>query len=277
IAEDNPENRRDIAQILERAGHRPILVENGEKALKAMEDSRFDLVLMDLNMPEMSGLEAAKLYRFANIDRPHLPIIALTADATPQGQKLSREAGMDGCITKPIEAEALLRLVEKYAKAPLVAGKDGKIAPVVVANEPREGAKGDKEAAERAQMPVVDVAAIESLKSLGDDDMFFASLVEDFLADSEDVLIRIERAVAKDDARAVRDATHALRSSAAHFGARRLYQVLMSVSNITEADLMIRGRSFLRSLRAEYQLVRVELMRHSGVHRRAGAVHAKSS
>ncbi|MGE0736337.1 MAG: ATP-binding protein, partial [Alphaproteobacteria bacterium] len=54
IAEDNPVNRRVIAQILERAGHRPILVENGEKALKAMEDSRFDLVLLDLNMPEMS-------------------------------------------------------------------------------------------------------------------------------------------------------------------------------------------------------------------------------
>src|SRR6185503_12636727 len=115
VAEDNVVNRKLFAKILETAGHQPVLAEDGEAALAELEKGGFDAALMDINMPKMSGLEATQLFRFAHMDAPHLPIIALTADATVEGRRRCEEAGMDGVALKPIEADELVRLVERYA------------------------------------------------------------------------------------------------------------------------------------------------------------------
>ena len=109
VAEDNPVNRKVTAKILERAGHQSKLVENGDQALDALDTGRFDIVLMDVNMPGTSGLDVTKIYRMAHIGDPHLPIVALTADATTETRHLSEEAGMDAYVTKPVEAARLWR------------------------------------------------------------------------------------------------------------------------------------------------------------------------
>ena len=108
VAEDNVVNRMVTAKILQRAGHTSVLVEDGDQALDMLDEESFDCVLMDVNMPGTSGLDVTKLYRFAHLDGPHLPIIALTADASPVTRKLCEEAGMDGYITKPVDAAHLL-------------------------------------------------------------------------------------------------------------------------------------------------------------------------
>jgi two-component system sensor histidine kinase RpfC len=107
VAEDKRTNQIVIAKILDRAGHRVTLVDNGEAALDMLEMQEFDLVLMDVNMPVMNGIEATKLYRFAALGRPHVPVVALTADATEEVARRCEEAGMDACITKPIEPNRL--------------------------------------------------------------------------------------------------------------------------------------------------------------------------
>ena len=112
IAEDNRINQKVIRKILERVGHDVTIVDNGEAALDALEQGTFDLVLMDVNMPVMNGIEATKLYRFTELGRGHTPIVALTADATVEAAERCREAGMDGCLTKPIEPAKLVEMIE---------------------------------------------------------------------------------------------------------------------------------------------------------------------
>ncbi|MEQ9256646.1 MAG: ATP-binding protein, partial [Alphaproteobacteria bacterium] len=117
VAEDNSTNRLVIGRILDRAGIDHRIVEDGESALNALDEEEFDLVLMDINMPRMSGVEAVKMYRFAHTEEPHLPIVALTADATTEAQALCLEAGMDGYVTKPVDAPTLLRTIAELLPA----------------------------------------------------------------------------------------------------------------------------------------------------------------
>ena len=116
VADDNQVNRRVLEKILERAGHRATLVENGEEALDALAAKRFDVAVMDVNMPVLNGIEATKLHRFASLGRRHVPIIGLTADASPATAERCREAGMDACLTKPVEPARLAEVVEAHAR-----------------------------------------------------------------------------------------------------------------------------------------------------------------
>ena len=112
VADDNRTNRKVIAKILERAGHDVHLVDNGERALDALNERAIDVALMDVNMPVMNGIEATKLYRFASLGRKRVPIIALTADASPEMRRRCEDAGMDSCVTKPIEPARLLGIID---------------------------------------------------------------------------------------------------------------------------------------------------------------------
>ena len=254
VAEDNMVNRKVLGRILERAGHRPMLVEDGEKALNAMETGGFDLVLMDVNMPEMSGVEATKLYRFSHMDEDRLPIIALTADATPEGQRMCEEAGMDGYITKPVEPSELLRAIDRFVDdrddmddGPL----ETEGGAVKVTTHPRF---------QSSLPPIIDMSAIDGLRQLGEDNAFFANLVQEFIADTDKTVIAVERAIDRSSGRALRDSAHALRSSASHFGARRLHQLCLTVAGIADDDVPEKGPDFLIALKAEYELVRKELL-----------------
>ncbi len=265
VAEDNVVNRKLFAKILETAGHQSVLAEDGEAALTLLEKGGFDLALMDINMPRMSGLEATQLYRFANMDGPRLPIIALTADATVEGRRRCEEAGMDGVALKPIEADELVRLVERYAEKADDEETDASAEPA-----PADLAADDGKVAlhprHKAPLPpIIDPTAIESLRAIGGDATFFESLVDEFISDSAHIVDRIVTAVNTNDADTVRFETHALRSSAAHFGARRLHQLCVSVSGISHEQLAKKGQAFLADLRREYRLAVEELYRHTGL------------
>ena len=115
VADDNRVNRMVVQKILEREGHAVTLVADGEAALDALEAEAFDLVLMDLNMPGTDGITATKLHRFNALGRRHVPILGLTADATPEAAERCREAGMEGCLVKPIEPAHLAAAVAAHA------------------------------------------------------------------------------------------------------------------------------------------------------------------
>ena len=117
VAEDNRTNQMVIAKILERAGHDFKIVANGEEVLDALKEETFDIALLDLHMPVMGGVEAAKLSRFMSPGSPRMPIVALTADATPEARAECEEAGMDACLTKPIDSRKLFDLFETLVPA----------------------------------------------------------------------------------------------------------------------------------------------------------------
>jgi CheY-like chemotaxis protein len=115
VAEDNAVNQRLVARLLEKRGHCVTLVGNGIEALVALEENSYDLVLMDVQMPEMDGFEATcELRKRERLTELHTPVIALTAHAMKGDRERCLEAGMDDYLTKPIRAQELDDLLGNY-------------------------------------------------------------------------------------------------------------------------------------------------------------------
>jgi signal transduction histidine kinase/ActR/RegA family two-component response regulator len=118
LVEDNPVNQIVGRRLLEKAGHLVTLASNGREAVESSLDHTFDVILMDLQMPEMDGLEATSVIRDRDRRRgTHTHIIALTAHALPEHEESCRSAGMDGYLTKPINKEKLLQQLSRVAAA----------------------------------------------------------------------------------------------------------------------------------------------------------------
>ena len=115
LVEDNPVNQRLATRMLEKRGHRVVLAGNGREALEALEKASFDLVLMDVQMPEMDGFQATAAIREKEMGTAtHLPVIALTAHAIKGDRERCLAAGMDGYLTKPIKPRELDDVLESY-------------------------------------------------------------------------------------------------------------------------------------------------------------------
>jgi PAS domain S-box-containing protein len=115
LVEDNPVNQRLTTRQLEKRGHRVVLAVNGREALVALDNKGYDLVLMDLQMPEMGGLEATAVIREQEKGREtHQPVIALTAHAMTGDRERCLDAGMDGYLSKPIRPQELDELLQTY-------------------------------------------------------------------------------------------------------------------------------------------------------------------
>ena len=119
IAEDNPVNQRLVMRMLEKRGHAVVLADNGEEALDALAKGMFDVVFMDIQMPQMDGLAATAAIRKIERNRrdgSHQMVIALTAHAMQGDQERCLAAGMDGFLTKPIAAGQLDEVLQKYTR-----------------------------------------------------------------------------------------------------------------------------------------------------------------
>jgi CheY-like chemotaxis protein len=118
VAEDNLVNQRLALRILEKGGHTVVLAGSGTAALEALDEQAFDIVLMDVQMPDMDGLEATSAIRARERGGPvHIPIIAMTAHAMTGDRERCLQAGMDDYLSKPIRAHELLSLLTKYCEA----------------------------------------------------------------------------------------------------------------------------------------------------------------
>jgi two-component system sensor histidine kinase BarA len=112
VADDNSINQRLIGELLKGTGAKITLVENGQQALDHMTQEHFDLVLMDLHMPVMDGIEATQRYRQIEPKERHLPIVALTADVISSSREKVLDAGMDDCMSKPINEPRLWWIID---------------------------------------------------------------------------------------------------------------------------------------------------------------------
>ncbi len=217
VVDDNQMNRRVLGTILERAGHRVLLAKTGEEALDTLDAAGVDCVLMDLNMPGMSGMEAVKLHRMAALGRrPVVPIVALTADATSDAPQRCLEAGFDAFLLKPVEPRLLLEMVDRLSarsdslsERPTGVAENVKIAAISEHPRYRPGVGGAP----------LDTTVTERLLALGGED-FLAELAEDFLTDGLAQLATMNAAAMANDILAFRAAAHGLRSIAANLGAR---------------------------------------------------------
>jgi two-component system sensor histidine kinase RpfC len=256
IADDNRTNQKVLAKILERGGHRPHMVDNGEQAVDAMMERGFDLVFMDVNMPVMNGIEATKLYRFAALGRERVPIIALTADATPEGRNRCLEAGMDECLPKPIEAAELFRVIQQFARdeeQPTVMSAPTTELVTDIAAHPKF--RADTQSA-------IDRTTMKELEGLGGAE-FVADLAAQFVEEGTRILAEIRSSAANKDVLLFRDRLHALRSGAANIGARGLYELCLRLRDVSPSEFTATAPSRVSEIEAEFQRVEKSLRPYS--------------
>jgi two-component system sensor histidine kinase RpfC len=244
IADDNRINQNVVAKILERGGHTYTIVSNGDAALDALESERFALVLMDVNMPVMNGIEATKLYRVAAAGDKHLPILALTADATPEMAARCTEAGMDLCIVKPVEASRLLDIIAGFAEAEQEAAS--------AQGQARKG-RTAPDAADRGGRPPVSPRMLKDLEALGGPS-FVAGIAQDFITDASDLLISLRAAADAGDAAVFQGEAHALSSAAANIGAEGVLTICRQFRRLSLSD-RARCQAELRGLAVELDRV----------------------
>ncbi|HEY0701496.1 MAG TPA: response regulator [Candidatus Acidoferrales bacterium] len=199
VAEDNPVNQDLALHLLQKRGHSVILAENGRQALAAVERHKFDLVLMDVQMPEMGGLEAtAAIRELEKTTGGHVPIVAMTAHAMQGDRQKCLDAGMDGYLTKPLEPKTFLRTVEE----------------IVVQPDKLSAAETDASAA--APEEQLDVAAL--MERFSGNKKLLRTIVGTFREDCPKMMARIRNGLNAHDAALLADGAHALKGSVGNFG-----------------------------------------------------------
>lgn len=216
VAEDNPVNQRVIRGLLEHAGHEAYLARDGEEALNMLEsgDQTYHLAIVDMHMPQLSGPEVVQRWRF--MEKGHLPIIMLTADARAEAQAACEAAGADGFLTKPVNSRELVDLIARLADRQLQA-------PAAVPPRPR-------------QREELDESVLDDLAQLGGYD-FVRDLLASFEEDSERSLRDIERALASQDYGQWHDQLHMLKGGASDVGANRLAQLCAEAERIKPYEM----------------------------------------
>jgi len=264
VAEDNRTNQMVIGKILERAGHDFRIVSNGEEFLDAMKEETFDIALLDLHMPVMGGVEAAKLSRFLSPGAPRIPIVALTADATPEARAECEEAGMVACLTKPIDTRKLFDLFESLVP---VGG--------AVRKSPEEGAP---EAEENAavplgpeKLPCLDPRYLRELSDLGGSSDFVVRLAWTFLKGSKEKVRGLERAVADRDIEKARELAHALKGNSGQIGALALMAACERFSGISAGELERNGETYIEAVKEELSRARTALDEYLGTRNSAAS------
>jgi PAS domain S-box-containing protein len=240
VADDNPINQRLTARLLERRGHEVEVADSGVEVLAALDRRRFDVIVMDVRMPKMDGLQAtAAIRERERASGGHVPIVALTADAMKGDRERCLAAGMDGYLTKPIRPEELLHAVE--ARAPGAS-------PFAVESPPREAGRA-----------VLDRRSL--LDRVAGDRALMVEVVELFLADLPAMSARIADAIASGEAEPVARAAHALKGAAANVSGERAAAAARELEMVARAgDLNSAPEAFAR-LSKELEPLERELRR----------------
>ena len=200
VAEDTAFNQKFIQRLLDRWNHQISLVGNGREALEALKNESFDIVLMDVQMPLVNGLEATKTIRLdEQQSKNHMPIIAMTAHAIKGDRERCLEAGMDEYISKPIDSDKLFDAIEKLTKA-----------------------SGNPDGTEDLS-PAIDKEAL--LKAFDDDWNFLKEVVDVFLSDYPRLLDDLRRAHKERDSDTLMRAAHSLKGMMKNFQAEPAAEV----------------------------------------------------
>ncbi len=245
LAEDNIVNQKLALRLLEQMGYRADVAANGLEAVQAVARQPYDLVLMDVQMPEMDGLEASReiVRRWPADRRPR--IVAMTANALQGDRELCLAAGMDDYLSKPVRVEELVAALERgHARGPDPARAGG---PAGAGGPARSNA-------DRPSTPVLDPAALERLQAtMGAS--FLAELLPTFVEDSRALVNTMRRALVDRDTESFRRAAHSLKSNAASFGAMTLSTLARDLEALARAGRLDGAAPRLERLAGECERV----------------------
>jgi CheY-like chemotaxis protein/HPt (histidine-containing phosphotransfer) domain-containing protein len=239
LAEDNAVNRQVAEGLLRKRGHEVVTVRDGVEAVRTALDGTFDLVLMDIQMPVMDGLEAARRIRAREPEGP--PIIALTAHAFAEERERCRAAGMDDFLAKPFEPGELYDVVERWVGRPEASSR-------------REEGSGMRVEADAEHVPVDLVGFRDVMREAGVEEVVDVTL-DVYLSEAPELFRSLEAAVHGGEGEAMRRAAHSLKSASGNIRAKRLAELLQRMENQGRDGDVEGARRALPDLRDAYEAV----------------------
>jgi PAS domain S-box-containing protein len=230
LAEDNAMNQKVALRLLERLGYRADIANNGLEAIEALEQKRYDVVLMDVQMPELDGLNATRriVERWPAETRPH--IVAMTANALPEDREACFAAGMNDYVAKPIRAEELVAALKRVK--PHSTNGDGGSDTVEFVN--------------------LDDDALKNLRELGGED-FLAEVIDAFLADAPGLLVTVRRSLEDGSNEELRRAAHTLKSNGATLGAEAFAELCRTLEQRAKTGELEGASELVDQIEAEYR------------------------
>jgi PAS domain S-box-containing protein len=257
VAEDNVVNQQLAVLLLKKIGYRADVAANGLEVLEALGRETYDVVIMDVQMPEMDGLETTRQIRQRWPGRrPH--IIAATASAMQEEREACLAAGMNAYLSKPIRVESLATALSNCRPHPPRTPPAPAGEPGVSPRPPAPQAPGQQGRASAAG--VIDSAALERLvKIIGDEPGPLAALIDTFHDDVQRLVDSARRGLQQGQAEEVRRAAHTLKSTGATFGATRFSELSRSLESLASSGTLEGAADLIRRIEAEYQAVRIAL------------------
>jgi PAS domain S-box-containing protein len=261
LAEDNVVNQKVALRLLGQMGYRADVAANGLEAVEAVERQTYDLVLMDVQMPELDGFEASREInrRWPGERRPR--IVAMTANAMQGDRELCEAAGMDDYVAKPIRVEELVAALERCQRRPDAGargappaeiGAAGASAPLAPGSP--EGLGGMAPAGPEGAAASIDPTAIERLAAtMGG--AFIAELIDTFGEDARELIGTLRRTLAATDLDGFRRAAHSLKSTSETLGAAHLAAMARELETMARAGNVDRAGDRLEQLVGEYEIV----------------------
>jgi len=266
LAEDNHTNQVLALALLDRLGYRADVAGNGVEVLKTLQRQSYDVILMDVQMPEMDGLEATREVRRSFDPACQPRIIALTADAMKEDRERCLAAGMDDYVSKPIQVSELVSALNRTP--PLIS--NGMLSQSAGSTEPKEqppsrGQPADiSEPATDEMQPSAEVIDASALKRLRDTlgkqaDLLLPTLVKSFIDDGTRLLNEASRALHQRNAQDLRRAAHTLKSNGATFGATMLSTVAKQLEQLGREGQFEGAAELIERAEREFVRAKAEL------------------
>ncbi len=251
LVEDTPINQQVAMGMLRRLGHRVTLAENGAEALAALEERNFDLVLMDVQMPVMDGLEATAAIRRRERERGrgHVPIIAMTAHAMKEDRQRCLDAGMDGYLSKPIQLQGLADVI-----AEITGDQAGEAGAGVPSGQPAP-------AGWQKPRPLDQQSLLETFA--GDQELMLES-IKIFRDDSRQRLQEIKAALENSDAQTLADQAHSLKGAVVYFEDGPFRELVARLEELARAGRLDQVRERIGELEEMLERLIQELEKRLG-------------
>ena len=246
LAEDNPVNQMTALTMFQKLGHSVVVANNGRQALDKLSEQTFDVVFMDVQMPEMDGVTATGAIRQSEqATGRHLPIVAMTAHAMKGDREKCLEAGMDDYVSKPMRrkdlADVIARVAERFLTTP----------------SPAEGPAAEITLADEGSSMILDDAAL--LEECDNDMELLRRMVEIFDRDSQERLPKLREAVRSGNAAVVKQEAHALKGGIGTFYAKTAHDTAHALEKMGTDGSLTEAEATLRTLERQLQSLRQKL------------------
>jgi PAS domain S-box-containing protein len=252
LAEDDPVSQTFARHLLDKLGHIVDVANDGMQAIQALEEQQYDVVLLDIHMPDVDGFGVARYIhrRWPDKQRPY--IIAVTANATRGDREACLNAGMDDYVSKPVQIEALIGALERQQTRIAQAEAAREFAATV-------GAAGNG-VPSRNGASIDDVRFEQFSQALGNESsQMMSALIVAYFDDTEDLLVTMRRAVTQHDEKTLRQSAHRLKSSSAILAAVKLVDLCDTIEQRLRTDIQDNWQDWVQQVEDEYEQVRLAL------------------